>query len=188
MNQIQRRQPIKKRSKEFQKLVNQEDLLAEISERLILELKSHNKTEEWLADALHKESSYIDGLIHGFANVSVRELADVFTEFGKIVSLTLLDANRSSRKTTTVIKNTIFSEQSLGIERATLTLESKYHKLESHIDFIDRKSAKEPLVIVEKQSDMQLTIPLHINTIFLHTFSPDTNKSKDIELITKVIK
>lgn len=131
-----RRQP-RSRNSDFKRLMNQEDLLAEISERLLLEIKSHGVSEEWLAEALRKDSSYVDGLVHGFANITVRELADVFSAFDKVVSLSLVGPEISSSKLVKSVHATVPRRDSSGIDRLTLTCENKYHRYEMRVDFED---------------------------------------------------
>jgi len=133
----QRRQP-KARSEEFQRLVNQEDLLAEISERLFLEMSSSGVSESSLAKLLGKDASYVDGLINGFANITVRELADVFSAFKKIVSLNLLSGTRARSQSiiTNVVNRVVFCDDVPEIDRVTLIFENKTHKYEARVDFL----------------------------------------------------
>ncbi len=73
--------------KEFDRSLYQEDVLIELSERLILEMESAQINQEELERALGKNKAYVTGLLEGFANISLRELADIFSIFNKYVKL-----------------------------------------------------------------------------------------------------
>lgn len=71
----------------FERKINQEDLLVEVSERIRLEMESRNIDEAEFSRLLGKSENYVTGLLEGFANISLRELADVFTVFGKLLAV-----------------------------------------------------------------------------------------------------
>lgn len=128
----------RRRSKigDFQKIMNQEDLLVEISERLMLEMNSSGINEASLANNLNKDASYVDGLINGFANITVRELADVFSLFNKVVSLKLIDSGSAESKIVQEVRKTIFCEEQPFFENARLVLESTTHRYDVKVDFL----------------------------------------------------
>lgn len=72
------------------KEINQEDLLAEIAERLQLELNSTGMSVETFSEKLGRPSEHAEMLLEGLVDISVRELADVFSVFDKIVALNLI--------------------------------------------------------------------------------------------------
>ena len=68
--------------------IYQEDLLIEISERLQVELDSANLSPDELANILGIEDEYyIDGILEGFENIKVRELANIFSIFNKVLAI-----------------------------------------------------------------------------------------------------
>lgn len=84
-------------SSEWLKRVNQEDLLAEIAERLQLELNNAGMTVAAFGQRLGKPSDYIEELLDGLVNISARELADIFSVFNKIVALDLISQDGSAK-------------------------------------------------------------------------------------------
>lgn len=74
-------------SADFIKKINQENLLVELSERIQLEMERLGLTESDLQELLSVNEAYVQGLLHGFANITLRELADVFTSFDRLVQL-----------------------------------------------------------------------------------------------------
>lgn len=71
----------------FEREINQEDLLVEVSERIRLEMEAFDIDEAEFSKLLGKPEHYITGLLEGFANISLRELADVFSVFGKLLAV-----------------------------------------------------------------------------------------------------
>lgn len=68
--------------------IYQEDLLIEISERLQAELDSANLSSDELANILGIEDKYyIDGILEGFENIKIRELANIFSIFNKVLAV-----------------------------------------------------------------------------------------------------
>lgn len=72
---------------EFDQAVYQEDILIELSERLALEMKYAQIQPEELQKLLGKNEAYVTGLLEGFANIRLKELADIFSVFNKYVKL-----------------------------------------------------------------------------------------------------
>lgn len=103
LNVKRKRRPIRE-NKKIQRLMNQEDLLIEISERLALEMKALGITDTQLAETLDQDISYVEGLLHGFANITVRELADVFTVFQKVVALSLVGSNEAQKSSISTVE------------------------------------------------------------------------------------
>lgn len=80
----------------FIKELNQEDLLIELSERIQIELDTLQITLKEFQEKLGCNEAYVQGLLNGFANITMRELADVFTVFDKVVSLNLINSQNGS--------------------------------------------------------------------------------------------
>lgn len=76
--------------------IYQEDLLIEISERLQAELNSANLSSSELTNILGVEDDYyIDGILEGFENIKIRELANIFSVFNKVLAVVpLAEAER----------------------------------------------------------------------------------------------
>ena len=72
---------------EFDQAVYQEDILIELSERLALEMEYAQIQPEELQKLLGKNEAYVTGLLEGFANIRLKELADIFSVFNKYVKL-----------------------------------------------------------------------------------------------------
>lgn len=71
----------------FDRAVYQEDILIELSERLALEMEYAQINSEQLQSLLGKNEAYVTGLLEGFANIKLKELADIFSVFNKYVKL-----------------------------------------------------------------------------------------------------
>lgn len=67
--------------------IYQEDLLIEVSERLAIELEQADASFSDIQELLNKTDNYMLGLEHGFADITLRELATIFSLFGKFTRI-----------------------------------------------------------------------------------------------------
>lgn len=75
------------KKQERQKIKQQERLLIDLAKEFIKLLSDSEKTESELKQYLGQNDAFITGIKHGFGNIRMRELADIFTFFNKKVSL-----------------------------------------------------------------------------------------------------
>ena len=73
------------KKQERQKIKQQERLLIDLAKEFIKLLSDSGKTESELKQYLGQNDAFITGVKHGFGNIRMRELADIFTFFNKKV-------------------------------------------------------------------------------------------------------
>lgn len=73
---------------EFAKLVAQEDLIMEVTERLCELLEKEKVSRKELADRLGKSKGFVSQLLNGGRNLTLRTVADILHVLGYKVSLT----------------------------------------------------------------------------------------------------
>lgn len=83
-------------SSKIRKEINQERLLLGVAELLRHEMELQSKSIEQMEQALEVNQAYIQSLLHGFANITLRELADVFSALNKRVLLTSTGQNEAA--------------------------------------------------------------------------------------------
>lgn len=135
-NIVTRRRPTKSSTEDIQALMNQEDFLAEISERLYLEMQASGFNEKDLALALSKDESYVAGVVNGFANITVRELADVFTVFKKLISLNLVGVRQRKAKANEFVSIDVPCRRPREFDRVTMIFEKKESRFEAQVNFV----------------------------------------------------
>lgn len=75
---------------ELKRKINQEDFLIEIAENFSIELERSSMSRDEIKERLNCNDAFLIGIEEGFANLTVRELADVFSVFNKVIQLSLL--------------------------------------------------------------------------------------------------
>lgn len=104
-------------SRDFIKKIHQESLLVELSERVALEMERLGLTERELQEKLGVNEAYVQGVLSGFANITLRELADIFTCFDRLVSLKPIELGgvRKIKQQTHAIATIPVSEERLNL-------------------------------------------------------------------------
>jgi DNA-binding Xre family transcriptional regulator len=72
---------------EFAKLVAQEDLIMEVTERLCELLEKEKVSKKELADRLGKSKGFVSQLLNGGRNLTLRTLADILHALGYKLAL-----------------------------------------------------------------------------------------------------
>ena len=83
MDVIMNKKLIELKKQERNKIRQQERLLINIAKEYKKLLEASGKTEDELKQFLGKNDAFIAGVKHGFGNIRIRELADIFTFFNK---------------------------------------------------------------------------------------------------------
>lgn len=85
---------------EFRKLLAQEELILEVTEKICDILENENISRKELADRLGKSKGFISQLLNGGRNLTLRTVADILHVLGYKVSLTpyLEKGSRQARK------------------------------------------------------------------------------------------
>ena len=83
MDVIMNKKLIELKKQERNKIRQQERLLIKIAKEYKKLLEASGKTEDELKQFLGKNDAFIAGIKHGFGNIRIRELADIFTFFNK---------------------------------------------------------------------------------------------------------
>lgn len=73
------------------KMINQERLLLDIAKLVRKNLNSTEKSKSELMEYLGKNNAFVDGILHGFGNIRVRELSDVFSFFNRRICINLIE-------------------------------------------------------------------------------------------------
>jgi hypothetical protein len=112
------------------KIINQERLLLDIAKLVRKNLSSTEKSKSKLIEYLGKNNAFVDGVLHGFGNIRLRELSDIFSFFDKRICINLIDNDIPSLYCNTNVTQT----GHLKISRPP-ALDNKVH--EAHISLLN---------------------------------------------------
>lgn len=151
------------KKQERQKIKQQERLLLDLAKEFRKLFSLSEKTESELKEYLGQNDAFITGVKHGFGNIRMRELADIFTFFNKKVILKSVDID--NKYTFFQMDNNILHYKT----RRPLEINKDIEKLV--VIGIDKKLENKGQVIVHFDEDKNHNILETSKTIAHYTYS-----------------